>query len=330
MERDYDQENLWKRETAPSAPQQAGPLGEELLPPLSGVAPEAVLSDPAIGARGNAPVRAAAVQRMQQLYGNRATRRFLQRSLASATALPVQRDNTSSLPPVPNYQLPPPSLLPPQDPADRYHLLGNYHLQLDPQVQAMLDQHLSQQLDPGKVRTALANLQLGPLPTGQPPGPNPFAGPSVPPPGPLVPAGAGPATPRAAGAGDLMGAVLAVPAIDQAVTQLRTQAKDQITRDWDRLRTGEKVATVSTVAIIALGALGGAMADPNARQVLLSQLNGRVLPVPGVDWLRVETNIGGDNLMFGLHVDVGQLLPPSWGFGPGSPSAIGGPPGARF
>src|SRR5215471_12909017 len=83
-----------------------------------------------------------------------------------------------------------------REPADRYHLLGNYHLQLDPQVQAMLDQHLSQQLDPGKVRTALANLQLGPLPTGQFFGPNPFAGPSVPPPGPLVPAGAGPATPR--------------------------------------------------------------------------------------------------------------------------------------
>src|SRR5262249_17667583 len=254
MDRDYDQENLWKRETAPPAPQQAGPLGEELLPPWSGVAPEAVLSDPAIGARGNAPVRAAAVQRMQQLYGNRATRRFLQRSLASATALPVQRDNTSSLPPVPNYQLTPPSLLPPQDPADRYHLLGNYQLQLDPQVRAMIDQHLSQQLDPGNVRTALANLQLGPLPTGQTTGPNPFAGPSVPPPGPLVPAGAGPATPRAAGVGDIMGALLAVPAIDQKVTQLGSQVRDQFTRNLSRLSAGEKVATVSTVAIIGLGA----------------------------------------------------------------------------
>src|SRR5262249_25892759 len=234
MDRDYDQENLWKRETAPPAPQQAGPLGEELLPPWSGVAPEAVLSDLAIGARGNAPVRAAAGQRMQQLYGNRATRRFLQRSLASEAALPVQRDNTSSLPPVPNYQFPPPSLLPPQDPADRYHLLGNSHLQLDPQVQAMLDQHLRQQLDPGKVRTALANLQLGPLPTGQPPGPNPFAGPSVPPPGPLVPAGAGPAPPPPAGGGGSMGALPPVSARDHKETPCGRHRRAQVSAELSR------------------------------------------------------------------------------------------------
>jgi hypothetical protein len=32
--------------------------------------------------------------------------------------------------------------------------------------------------------------------------------------------------------------------------------------------------------------------------------------------------------MVGIHVDVGSMLPPSLGFGPGSPSAIGGPPEA--
>jgi outer membrane protein OmpA-like peptidoglycan-associated protein len=68
------------------------------------------------------------------------------------------------------------------------------------------------------------------------------------------------------------------------------------------------------------------MTDPDARKFLIGQLNGRVLPVPGVDWLHLEVNTGGDNLMLGLHVDVGRLLPPILGFGPGSPSAIGGPP----
>ena len=123
-----------------------------------------------------------------------------------------------------------------------------------------------------------------------------------------------------------MDAVLAVPAIDQAITDVRTQSVQILRRDWDRLGAGEKVGFVSTVAVIGLGSLGGALTDPAARQLLLSQLNGRVLPVPGVDWLHVEVNTAQDNLMFGVHVDVGALLPSSLGFGPGSPKAIGGAP----
>jgi len=295
MGSDHDRATLRKRETTVPAPQPVGGRANEArLPDLGGAAP--------------------AVLRMQQTYGNRVTRRL------------IQRDDTSPLPPVPSYQLRPPSLLQPEDPADRYHLLGNYQLHLDPQIQAMIDQHLNPLLDPGNVRAALANLRLGALPAMQTPGANPLTGPGVPQSGPLVPAGAGPATPRAASMGDLMDAVLAIPAVDQAVTRLRTRATDQVARDWHRLRTGEQVAAVSTVAVIGLGALGGAMTDPQTRQLLLDQLNGRILPVPGVDWLHVETNLGGDNLMFGLHLDVGRLLPPSLGFGPGSPTAIGGPP----
>jgi hypothetical protein len=58
----------------------------------------------------------------------------------------------------------------------------------------------------------------------------------------------------------------------------------------------------------------------------LSQLNGRVLPVPGLNWLSLEINTGGNNLMLGGHVDIGSLLPPSLGFGPSSAQPIGGPP----
>src|SRR4051794_34401530 len=295
MDSDHGQEHVRNRESATPAAQQTGPAGEGLLPDLGGVAPETVLSEPAIGGRGNGPVRAAAVQRMQQTYGNRATRRFLQRTPAGAAPVSVQRDDTAALPPVPNYQLNTPSLLQPQNPADRYHLGGDNQLKLDPQVQAMIDQHLGQQLDPGNVRTALANLQLGALPAASSSPANPFAGPSVPQPAPTVPAGAGPATPHAASAGDIMSAVLKIPSIDQAVVRLRTQATDQVTRDWHRMRTGEQVAAISTIAVIGLGALGGAMTDPNARQFLVGQLNGKVLPVPGVNWLHIETNISGDN-----------------------------------
>ncbi|OUL31315.1 hypothetical protein BV372_20350 [Nostoc sp. T09] len=241
----------------------------------------------------------------------------------------IQRDETSSLPPVPNYQLSPPSLLQPPDPASRYGLGMDMHLQLDPQLQAMAMQHIQQQLHPAAIRPALNQINLGVLPnqgSGSPNTPNPFATPTPPPAAPLVPAGAGPDTPQTATAGDLLSAIMAVPAIDGALNSLQTQASDRFSQDWRRLRTGEQVAVVSTTVLIGAGALAGVLSDPSTRQFALDQLNGKTFPVPGLNWLRLEMNTGGDSLMLGMHVDVGRLLPPSLGFGPSSPSAIGGPP----
>ena len=60
----------------------------------------ALLSSPNIRGAANGPVRQAAIQRMQQTYGNQATRRYLQRSAdpttvpahaASVTPTPIQR-----------------------------------------------------------------------------------------------------------------------------------------------------------------------------------------------------------------------------------------------
>ncbi|MFW9261094.1 hypothetical protein [Nostoc sp. CALU 546] len=241
----------------------------------------------------------------------------------------IQRDESTSLPPVPNYQLTPPSLLQPPDPTSRYKLGMDMHLQLDPQFQAMIMQHVQQQLNPATIRPFLNQINLGVLPTpgaGSPSTPNPFAAPTVPAASPTVPAGAGPDTSRTATAGDLVQAIMAVPAIDGALTSLQTQASDRIQQDWRRLSTGEQIGVVSTTALIGVGALAGVLSDPTARRFALDQLNGRTLPVPGLNWLRLEINTGGDNLMLGMHVDVGRLLPPSLGFGASSPTAIGGPP----
>lgn len=241
----------------------------------------------------------------------------------------IQRDEATSLPPVPNYQLSPPSLLQPPDPTSRYRLGMDTHLQLDPQVQAMAIQYVQQQLNLATVRPALSQIDLGISPTqgsGSPNTPNPFATPTLPPAAPLVPAGAGPATPRTATAGDLLQAIMAVPAIDGAITSLQTQAGDRIQQDWRRLSTGGQIGVISTTALIAGGALVGVISDPSTRRFALDQLNGKTLPVPGLNWLRLEINTGGDNLMLGMHVDVGRLLPPSLGFGPSSPQAIGAPP----
>lgn len=237
----------------------------------------------------------------------------------------IQRDETTSLPPVPNYQLSPLSLLQPPDPTSRYRLGMDTSLQLDPQVQAMAMQYVQQQLNPATIRPALSQINLRILPTqgaGSPNTPNPFATPIIPPAAPLVPAGAGPATPETATAEDFLQAIMAVPAIDGAITSLQTQVGDRIQQDWQRLSLGGQIGFISTTALIAGGALAGVISDPSARRFALDQLNGKTLPVPGLNWLRLEINTGGDNLMLGMHVDVGRLLPPSLGFGPSSPEAI--------
>jgi hypothetical protein len=240
----------------------------------------------------------------------------------------IQRDDIPGLPPVPNYQLTPPSLLQPRDPASRYRLGGDTSLHLDPQFQVMMQQ-VQQQVNPATVRTGLdqVNLQLPTSSITTPETPNPFAIPATTTAdSSSAPTTDEPTTPRAGNPGDIIRAVLRMPQIDAAVTSLQTQVGDRITQDWQRLNTGERIATVSTLVAIGGGALAGIISDPSARRFALDQLNGRAIPVPYLNWLHLEINTASDNLMLGLHIDVGQLLPPSWGFRGSSPDAIGGPP----
>lgn len=211
----------------------------------------------------------------------------------------------------------------------RPSLLGDdMHLTLDPDIQAQMQaiQAMQAALTPAALRPNL--LQL-PSNVGQQPPPGPLQGPAPPQQPPLVPRGEGPSEPRAASAGDLVGAIMAVPAIDSAITNLQTQAVDRVRRDWRDLGTGGQATVITSLAVIGGGALAGVMTDPDARNLALSQLNGRVIPVPGIGGLGVELNTEGNNVMVGLHLDIGRYLPESLGFGPSSPSAIGAPPIGR-
>jgi hypothetical protein len=145
-------------------------------------------------------------------------------------------------------------------------------------------------------------------------------------PEPIVPRGAGPATPRPGSGGDIWRAVSQVPAVRQLMGNLQTLTLDILRRDWERLSTGEQVGVATFSAVMAAGVLGGVLSNPDTRTQMLDLFNGRVWPVPGVDFMNVELRFIGPDLMFGVHVDVGRLLPSSWGFGPSSPHAIGGPP----
>ncbi|HEX9988836.1 MAG TPA: hypothetical protein VGE45_10225 [Chloroflexia bacterium] len=61
-----------------------GPEGS-IAPENTPTYPTSLLNNPALGGRGNAPVRAAIMRQMQQTYGNKAVQRYLQRARDTAT-----------------------------------------------------------------------------------------------------------------------------------------------------------------------------------------------------------------------------------------------------
>jgi len=93
-----------------------------------------------------------------------------------------------------------------------------------------LERHFRELLEPGSIRSAVraAPLDLASAPPARPAWLPPAGGMAAPEPEPLVPRGAGPATPRGASPGDVLDAVMAVPAVDGALTRLRTQATDRL------------------------------------------------------------------------------------------------------
>jgi hypothetical protein len=253
--------------------------------------------------------------------------RFVQRSTA-AEATPVQRDGPSApLPPVPRYQLTPPSLLQQRPPT-----------LLDPEYQRLLNGQLpswlEQTLTPIYLRSRLlGNLGLPttgaatsatPDPTVRPEGPEPA--PAAPAPAAPAPASAPfsptpplvPSVPSSPGFGIIFDMAMAHPAFNAAVTDLKRQALGS----WRSFSKGERAALISSTAVVALGSLSVLMSDPDYRAQALKLLdrtfNGQVVGIPFTP-VSVEMKFEGANMMFGLHLDVGGLLPERWGFGSASP-----------
>jgi hypothetical protein len=187
---------------------------------------------------------------------------------------------------------------------------SRFQLHLDPEIEAELAlmrmRYIQRILNPANVRNSLRGLDPSILGTGIPP--NIFNLPSPPPPAPLVPAGAGPATPRAATTGDILRAVMAIPAVDTALTNLRTQAMQRVRSDWRRLSTGERVLLVSQGVLIGGAALGGALSNEQSRNFLLNQLQGRNLPVPLVPGLSFQFNLTGPDQRILFNLDLARLI----------------------
>lgn len=314
-------------------------------PPPPPEYPGSLLGDPVLYEHGNEPVRISVFQSAQHNFGNKAVQRHI-----GNLPLPVQRDNTG-LPPVPSVALTPPSILQPDNPAARYGLTDQFKFRIDPRTEIMMRQYMNLQFDSTlpTVQSAGNTFQPSGPPSGAGQQPPPTGGGATPPasggqgaaPPPATPPasppatggtpsqpGAGPSTPQPASAGQIVSAALASEPFKTAWTNLQTSMTNQAASDWRRLRLGEKIALITTGATIAIGGLAGITLtdDPSARQLLLGQLNGQTIPVPGVSWLRVEMNTSGEALMFGLHGDIGALLGPRFGFKATGASPIGGPP----
>lgn len=188
-----------------------------------------------------------------------------------------------------------------------------YQLQLDPSIRAQMD--VMQLLAPESIRRSFLLLDYSTLVASQPPSwLSTSTAPAAQTSQPLVPRGAGPSEPRPATTGDLVRAVMRVPAVDSALTRLQTEASSQASHVWHELSTGERVILLTQTALIGGGAIAGILSSSGGRQLALEQLQGRNVPVPGVPGLTFKLNLTGPerNVMFNLN--LGRLLPSSLGF----------------
>jgi hypothetical protein len=227
----------------------------------------------------------------------------------------------------PSFQLPTPWLLGGEAPKAR----PGDDLRLDPDKMAQAEAEIAVRLAGDSLLGQIARVRLGrPLPgVGEPGGPDVISGAdpratSPGPPGATAPTPASqpsPAPPvppfaqtKPGEVGDLMDALTAHPAIAAGIARV----KEEGLRAFRTAPAGQRRLAIVSLIIFSVMGVGGAAATPGGRQ-MLGQLSGKVLPVPGVDWLGIEFNSQGDNHILGVHVDIGGFLPKSWGFGSAGP-----------
>ena len=272
--------------------------------PSAGVGPEALAPIRRPGT--STPARRAAVEYLQTTAGNHAVGMLLRQ---------------------PDFQLPPPWLLGGERPRPR---LGD-DLRLNLDLMANAEAEIAARLSADSLLAQIGRVRLGvpPPAVGEPGGPDvitgadPRAGAPAPPaataPTPPGSAAPVPAVPpftrtRPGSAGDLIDAVTVHPSIAPGLARV----KDEALRAFRTAPPGERAFAIVSVLTFSGVAVGGALATPGGRD-MLGRLSATLLPVPGVDWLHLEFNSKGDNHILGVHVDVGGMLPPSWGFGPAGP-----------
>jgi hypothetical protein len=169
----------------------------------------------------------------------------------------------------------------------RPSLLGDYHLHLDPQIEAEIRATEARQtferlrevwLRPDWWQLERILPQQPPWLQMRPPAPA----------APLVPRGAGPATPRPGAISDVLKAIWAVPAVQSAADRVLDQATSNLRLGWRDASTGERVLVVGH-AVLMVGTLVPLLTVPRYRQEAFDLIQGHDIPVPFVrgGWVRV-------------------------------------------
>jgi hypothetical protein len=141
----------------------------------------------------------------------------------------------------------------------------------------------------------------------------PFSAPQLPQRPPLVPPGRGPATARPGTTGDIVKAILRVPVVQTGVQRLQDEAGRQVRQGWESMTPGERALLITHSVVLGGTALTGIALNPEARQFALEQIQGRDIPLPRIP-VTMRFNLTGPNQQIFFRVNVGQLLPPSFGF----------------
>ena len=108
---------------------------------------------------------------------------------------------------------------------------------------------------------------------------------------PLVPRGAGPATPQSGSVSDLLKAFWAVPVVRSTANNVLDRATGHLQRGWREAPNGERALFVGHALVMA-GMLTAPLANSGYRLQVLELIQNTDLPVPGVPggWVRLGPN----------------------------------------
>ena len=120
--------------------------------------------------------------------------------------------------------------------------------------------------------------------------------------------GKGPVKPRKADTSDLLKAIMKIPAIKNAIERTKGKAVGNLKRDWKNLSGGGKALLISEAVVIGSGVLAGVLANSDAKRSALEFIEGKTIPVPGVDGLNLQIDPVGKEKRFMVNFDLMKFL----------------------
>lgn len=175
----------------------------------------------------------------------------------------------------------------------------DYKLKLDPQIRAEMEAlglfiiekkpfTLFEQPDWSKLEQDWRFQRMLTAPTPQSP--------------PAKPPVKGPDKPRAGEVSDLVKAVGKLPIVKNGIKQIEEQSKKTVESIWNGSTTGEKALLITHTTVLMSGVVAGILARQDTRRKAFSFIEGKNLPVPGVEGLsfRVRRTGGGVTSPFAL------------------------------